>query len=51
MENGNICRLWKDPIRGDVPFCDKFTEIFAICQKQKCTIKHVVDTNYTLELS
>jgi hypothetical protein len=49
MENGNICRLWKDPIRGDVPFC--FTEIFAVCQEQKCTIKHVVDTSYTLELS
>ena len=31
LKSGNLTRVWKDPIKGDVPFCDKFPLLFGIC--------------------
>jgi hypothetical protein len=37
LNNGNITRLWKDPIMGEQPFRDKFPVLFNLCQVQDCT--------------
>jgi hypothetical protein len=48
LNNGNITRLWKDPIMGEQPFCDKFTVLFNLCREQDCTVKSCRDTNFDI---
>jgi hypothetical protein len=48
LKNGNINVLWKDPIRGEQPFCDKFPVLFNLCQVQDCNIKSCREANFDI---
>jgi hypothetical protein len=48
LNNGNITRLWKDPIMGEQPFCEKFPVLFNLCQVQDCTVKSCKEANFEI---
>lgn len=48
LKQGDVVRLWKDKIRGEVPFSEQFPELYDICQLQDCTVAEVVDNNFML---
>jgi hypothetical protein len=44
LNNGDICRVWKDHIHDGVPFSEKFPELIGIFQEQDCIILWRNDT-------
>jgi hypothetical protein len=45
LNSGNIARLCKDPVNGNLPFCKQFHMLFDLCQLQDCTVKNCYDGN------
>jgi hypothetical protein len=48
IENGSIARLWKNPIFHDILYAMIFPELFAVCQKQDCTIQEAVAIDFNI---
>jgi hypothetical protein len=45
LKNGNICRLWKDSILDEIPFCIQFPNLFDLRMEKDCTIKEALYVN------
>jgi hypothetical protein len=48
LGNGEITRLWKDPLLGNRPYCEHFPALYDLYQLQDCSIKTFVDANFDI---
>jgi hypothetical protein len=48
LRNGSICRRWKDSILDEIPFCNKFPNLFDLCMDKDCTINEAMDANLVI---
>jgi hypothetical protein len=50
LGNGNTCRPWKDSINDDIPLCEKYPQLFDLCQSRDLTIKNALDANLVVPI-
>jgi hypothetical protein len=48
LGNGDITRLWKDPLLDNRPYCEQFPPLYDLCQLQDCSIKTFIDANFVI---
>jgi hypothetical protein len=48
LGNGEINRLWKDPLLDNRPYCEHFPTLYDLCQLQDCSIKTFIDANLAI---
>jgi hypothetical protein len=50
LGNGNTCRPRKDSINDDRPICEKYSQLFDLCQSWDLTIQDALDANLVVPI-